>query len=169
MAAHCIERVALCDGCWRKRHAERPAARVIVGDPDLCHACGKLTFAGIYIHVDVGAEPAAAGSLRADELEDLRQAVVALRETGLRVMPEAQWRHLDGLDRFMHGTGAAGTRLVTPADGAVLDACAALAFGAEVEGWEAVREAELAARKERGARCVTTPAAVDALMAVPRG
>jgi hypothetical protein len=162
-----LTRVALCDGCWRKRHPERPPGRVIIGDPDLCHACGKLTFAGIYIRVDMEAEPAARRLMPVHELALLTDVVRTLRKQGLRVMLEAEWQHLDGLDRFMHGTGGAGTRLITPEDGAVLDACAVASIGMAADGVArimdpdgAIGKAETAARKLRGPVFVGTAGAL---------
>jgi superfamily II helicase len=41
--------VPICDECWRKQKGERVPVRIKEPDQEICHACGKETFSGIYV------------------------------------------------------------------------------------------------------------------------
>lgn len=53
------ESVSLCYDCWDKHDPERPSTRTHEGPLDSCHRCGRWSRSGIYLRVDLEAEPTA--------------------------------------------------------------------------------------------------------------
>jgi hypothetical protein len=49
--------VALCDDCWDRYCTERPSERKASGAVERCHRCRCETVSGIYLRIDVDAEP----------------------------------------------------------------------------------------------------------------
>jgi hypothetical protein len=49
--------VALCDDCWDRDRPDKPSPRTTSGALERCHRCGGETRSGIYLRIDVDAEP----------------------------------------------------------------------------------------------------------------
>lgn len=43
---------AMCERCWDVANPNREPVRVVDADAETCHACGGLTFSGIFIRKD---------------------------------------------------------------------------------------------------------------------